>query len=77
MNRIIIILIVFLLSLPVFGCVKKNQTTFCPTEDASFLDDFGRVMIMKKGFFNDKEGHWLTEDEFREMIEQYKRKRGY
>jgi len=72
MKRAFIILIISAL---ISGCAIKK--TFCPSERAYFLGPEGRVMIMEKGFFDTKKGHWLTEDEYNERVKTWKKRYGY
>jgi len=72
MKRSLIIAIAFIL---ITGCASKK--IFCPRERAYFLDPDGQVIVMEKGFFDKKEGHWITEDEFNLIVEKYKKQRGY
>lgn len=67
--------IVLMFLLVIDGCAASK--VFCPRERAYFLGPDGHIMVMEKDFFGEKEGHWITEDEFNLLIEKYKKGRGY
>ena len=46
-------------------------TTPCPSERAFFIDMHGQLVYMEKGWFDEKEGRWFTQEEADILIEKY------
>jgi len=45
--------------------------TPCPSERAFFIDMYGQLVYMEKGWFDEKEGRWFTQEEADTLIEKY------
>jgi len=71
MKPTLIILVVLIL---ITGCVVEKVS--CPKEKAYFLGPDGRIVVMEKGFFDKKEGRWITEKEFNLFMENYQKQGG-
>jgi len=69
--KVLVIILCFLC----LSCSGKKLS--CPSERAYFLALDGQVFVMEKGFFDTKDGRWLTEEEFKQLVEKYKRNKGY
>ena len=47
--------------------------TPCPSERAFFIGLHGQLVYMEKGWFDKKEGRWLTQKEADIVIEKYRK----
>ena len=47
--------------------------TPCPSEKAFFIDMYGQLVYIEKGWFDEKEGRWFTQEEADVLIEKYKK----
>ena len=45
--------------------------TPCPSKRAFFINNYGQLVYMEKGWFDEKEGRWFTQEEVDMLIEKY------
>jgi len=48
-----------------------RATPLCPSKRAFFIDMYGQLVYIEKGWFDKKEGRWFTQEEADVRIEKY------
>lgn len=54
----------------IFGCVSPSS---CPSERAFFIDAYGSLVYIEKGWFDEKEGRWATQEEIDKLVKKYEK----
>ena len=68
-------IIVSLILILIAGCATVPKCPACPPERAYFRGDGGGLVYFEKGWFDKKEGRWLTQEEVDKRFEEYKKER--